>query len=43
MCLPSLVQVDHEDNVVPEAGQSMSGRHRNDESKEIVNERVEDL
>lgn len=38
---PSLVQVDEEDNVIPEACQSVGGGHRNDKGKNIVDESVE--
>jgi len=39
--LPSLIQVNKEDRVVPETRYSMSRRHRYNESEHIVDERIE--
>lgn len=39
--LPSLVQVNEKDRIVSEASNSMSGWHRNDKRKNIVDESVE--
>lgn len=40
---PSLVKVDQEDHVVPEAGQPVGGGHGDDEGKDVVDEGVEGL
>ena len=42
-CLPSLVEINNEHNVVSETGQTVSGWHHNDESKHIIDECVERL
>jgi len=41
--VPSLVEVDDEDDVVTETRKSVSGWHGDDECKHVVNERVERL
>ena len=41
--VPSLVEVDDEHDVVPEAGESVTGRHRYDECKQVINEGIERL
>ena len=43
LILSPLVEIDQEDNVVPEAGHSMCGGHCDDERKEVVDEGVECL
>lgn len=40
---PSLVQVDQEDHVIPEAGQPVGCGHGDDEGKDIIDEGVEGL
>lgn len=42
-CLPSLVKINEENCVIPEARHSVSSRHSNDEGKNIVDESVECL
>ena len=41
--LPSLIQINNEHYVIPEAGHPMRSRHYDNERKHIVNERVERL
>ena len=41
-CTP-LVEIDEEDDVVPEAGHAVGRGHRDDEREQVVNERVECL
>ena len=43
MCVPSLVEVNEEDHVVPEAGQSVWRRHGDDKGEHIVDEGVKCL
>ena len=38
-----LIEIDQEDNVIPEASHSMCGGHCDDERKEVVDEGVECL
>ena len=42
-CLPSLVEVDDENNVVSETGQTVGGWHHDNESKHVIDECVERL
>ena len=43
MNVPSLVEVDNEDQVIPEHSNTVWGWHGDDEGKHIINERVECL
>ena len=38
-----LVKIDYENDVVPEAGDPVSGGHGDDEGKQVVDESVESL
>ena len=40
---PSLVQVNNKHHIIPEAGQTVSGRHYDNECKYVVNKGVEGL
>lgn len=40
---PSLVEVDEEDQVVPETGQAVGGGHGDDEGEDVIDESVEGL
>lgn len=40
---PPLVQEDGENDVIPEARQAVHGRHGDDESEEVVDDRVKGL
>ena len=40
---PALVEIDDKDDVVTEARQAVRRRHRDDERKHVVDERVERL
>ena len=42
-CLPSLVEVNNENNVVSETGQTVGGWHHDNESKHIIDECVKRL
>ena len=43
LVLPSLVEVNQEDYVVSEAGQSVGGWHGDDEGEHVVDECIESL
>ena len=40
---PSLIEVYHEDEVISETSQAVSGWHGDDEGEDIIDERVESL
>lgn len=40
---PSLIQVNEEHGIIPKAGQSMRGGHRDNEGEDVIDERVERL
>lgn len=41
--LPSLIQIEEENNIISETGKSVSRGHGDDECKNVINESIEGL